>query len=508
MKKALAIILALAMVLSISVFATSAASGKFEETVGSITINKYNENNVYSIFRMLDLQSFDTTGEGSYAYVVNSSWTAFFTEGGAGAAYVTIKDGYVSWNTNVSDTLAAEFAEKALKFAKDNDIDPIASSSNPSAGIFDETGEFPTFKFTDLSLGYYLVDSTMGALCGLTTTNPDASINAKNGEPTLNLHVQENSTTLWGLENSANIGDTINYRVTIFVQPGAENYRLHLELGDALINPARVSVVYGDQTVSADKYEVITTGFNDDCDMAIFFDADYCRTLEAGKNLYVYYSAKLNANAVIAGEGNEATAVLQFGDLEDVAHPHVTQEGVVKTYTYAFDLIKTDKQNSLLNGAYFSVYRTEDGEPIDLVQVSDGETYYFRPAMAGETPYARTEKVTEDDNLKGVLVPGGKLRFVGFDSGDYYFGEEIAPAGYNILTAKAKFTLGNANKDAIFNGNVYSSGSGFHITNQSGAMLPETGAMGTALFISFGTLAVIATGVLLVTKKRMSMIQE
>ena len=31
-----------------------------------------------------------------------------------------------------------------------------------------------------LELGYYLIDSTMGALCGLTTTNPDASINAKN----------------------------------------------------------------------------------------------------------------------------------------------------------------------------------------------------------------------------------------------------------------------------------------------------------------------------------------
>ena len=39
-------------------------------------------------------------------------------------------------------------------------------------------------------------------------------------------------------------------------------------------------------------------------------------------------------------------------------------------------------------------------------------------------------------------------------------------------------------------------------------MLPQTGAMGRTIFISFGMLVVIGTGLLLVTKKRMSMIED
>jgi LPXTG-motif cell wall-anchored protein len=39
-------------------------------------------------------------------------------------------------------------------------------------------------------------------------------------------------------------------------------------------------------------------------------------------------------------------------------------------------------------------------------------------------------------------------------------------------------------------------------------MLPETGAMGTAMFITFGMFVMLGTGILLVTKKRMSMIED
>ena len=46
------------------------------------------------------------------------------------------------------------------------------------------------------------------------------------------------------------------------------------------------------------------------------------------------------------------------------------------------------------------------------------------------------------------------------------------------------------------------------MVNKTGTMLPETGGIGTVLFIAFGTLVVLGTGVLLVTKKRMSMIEE
>ena len=39
-------------------------------------------------------------------------------------------------------------------------------------------------------------------------------------------------------------------------------------------------------------------------------------------------------------------------------------------------------------------------------------------------------------------------------------------------------------------------------------MLPETGGMGTVIFVVIGMIVALGTGVLLVTKKRMSMIED
>ena len=73
---------------------------------------------------------------------------------------------------------------------------------------------------------------------------------------------------------------------------------------------------------------------------------------------------------------------------------------------------------------------------------------------------------------------------------------------------RQEFTIADKNLDSIFNGDIYSTGSGVHVVNKSGTMLPETGAMGTTMFIAFGMFVMLGTGILLVTKKRMSMIEE
>ncbi|MBR6681914.1 MAG: LPXTG cell wall anchor domain-containing protein, partial [Clostridia bacterium] len=46
------------------------------------------------------------------------------------------------------------------------------------------------------------------------------------------------------------------------------------------------------------------------------------------------------------------------------------------------------------------------------------------------------------------------------------------------------------------------------VVNKTGSMLPETGGMGTLLFTLIGGFVVLATGVILVTKKRMSKIED
>ena len=116
-------------------------------------------------------------------------------------------------------------------------------------------------------------------------------------------------------------------------------------------------------------------------------------------------------------------------------------------------------------------------------------------------------RAREDESGVEIIVNGGKVRVVGLDNGTYYLEEKAAPSGYNKLDKRHQFIIADSNLDAIFNGSIYSTGSGVHISNATGEMLPETGGAGTVMFITCGMIVVLGAGVLLVTKKRMNMIK-
>ena len=79
----------------------------------------------------------------------------------------------------------------------------------------------------------------------------------------------------------------------------------------------------------------------------------------------------------------------------------------------------------------------------------------------------------------------------------------MVPDGYNKMTARQQFIISDSNLDATFTNGTYSAGSGVHVVNKTGNLLPETGGMGTTLFYALGGILVIGAGVALVTKKRM-----
>ena len=483
MKKFVSLLLAMIMVFSL-------AATAFADETGSITINGVVENTTYEVYRMLDLESYDPAA-GAYSYKANADWEAFFAGAEAEAYMATAEDGYVTWIAAEDDDTKATFAKLALAYAEANNIAPVQSSEND--GEFVITGT--SGKFSNLPLGYYLVDSNVGALCGLTTTNPNASINAKNGIPTIDKQVKEDSTSQWGANNTADIGQTVEYRVTINVHAGAQNYVLHDTMVDGLTYQQVTGiehVIPGSDThvVDAGLYTVKTGAdvTEDNCDFEVHFSEEFCNKLETNDKVIVSYTAMLNRQAVIAGGGNENTAWLTFGE------GHKSNEDSVITYTFGVDIVKTDSANKLIDGAKFKIYDAlTGGNEVGVVLMDDGVTY--RRARADE---------------KGVEieVKDGQVRVVGFDNGTYYLEETDAPDGYNKLTARQRFIISDGNLDAVFNGDNYSTGSGVHVVNKTGSMLPETGAMGTVMFITFGMFVMLGTGVLLVTKKRMSMIED
>ena len=499
MKKIISIALVLMLVLSLSATAFAAATG-------SITINNASKGNTYSIYKMLDLESYNKDS-GAYSYKVNANWSGFFSQP-AMAAYITYDAaGYVTWVGAEDDATVATFAKLALQYAQDNGIAPVASYTTPS----DFSGS--SIKFENLELGWYLIDSTAGALCGLTTTDAHAVINAKNSPPSIDKQVQEDLDGTWGDKNTADIGQIVEFKTIIHVTPGAQNYILHDKMSEGLTfeqdvahnrGVTKIDVIHNDSTtttlVEGTDYNVAFTGLGDDCTFEVVFTTSFIDTLAPNERIIVYYNAMLNRHAVIAGAGNENNTRLEFGD------EHLTEWDETKTYTFSIDIVKTDSSNKLIDGAKFRIYdAATGGNEVAVVPLLENDDLTPKLDANGNPMYRRARP---GEPGQDIIVEDGKVTVVGFDNGIYYLEEIESPVGYNKLTARVPFTIADASLDSVFTDGIYSTGSGVQVVNKTGNMLPETGAMGTAMFITFGMIVVLGTGVLLVTKKRMGMIQE
>ena len=462
---------------------------KANGSVGSITLKGIEENITYKLYLLLDLESYNVS-ENAYAYKVNSAWNGFFETSGA-LDYVNVNDGgYVTWKDSIPESSAAAFANLALSYAEEHGITPIKSSDIEGQMAVNGT----TGTFENLELGYYLIDSNLGSLCGLTTTNADAEVTVKNGRPTLETLVQEDSTMEWRQDNTADIRQIVHFCSTITAYNGAENYVLHEVMPDGITYDNVIKLEYKKINKRSDWVELDSKNYriipneskSDGHTFDIAFTQNYCDTLETGDMIRVYYDGTLTENAVIAESGNISRAWLTYGD------SFKTTETYTTTYSYAFDLIKTDNQKALLDGAEFKIYNSAtNGTEVAVVQVSDS---VYRRAADCETGVS-------------ITVKDGHVRLVGFDNDMYYLEEIKAPDGYNKLLARTGFEISEVNLDATIEQGVYLNG-GVHIVNKTGSLLPQTGGSGTMVFVLAGALLVLGAGIVLVARKRFSDVAE
>ena len=401
----------------------------------------------------------------AYSYTVNTEWNDFFTTG-AGKDYVDIDEqGYVTWKTGKDTATDMEAFGKAAAAAVSGKT--VVATQTPT--------DDGSFAFSNLDAGYYLITSTNGtlAIVDTTPTNPAATVNEKNPDHTLDNQVQEDSDSSWGKENSAQIGDTVNFQTTITVKKGAKNIIMHDKMEDGLSFNAD-SVAIASLTKGTD-YTVVTTGLTDDCTFEIRFEQSYLDNITSDTTLTVTYNAVLNEKADITnGEKNDAK--LTWGDASN------TEWSETVTKTYQFEILKyaaTDTNKNPLAGATFQL-KDASGNVVKLVKVSDTE---YRVANGSET--GAVESFT--------TVASGKIVIKGVDLDKYTLVETAAPAGYNTLKDPVEVTVLATNALTV------------EVPNASGTELPSTGGMGTTIFYVLGSILVLCAAVLLVTKKRMSM---
>ena len=308
MKKIVSLLLAMIMIFAMTMTVSA------EET-GSITINNAVAGQDYSVYQLLELESYNKD-TGAYAYKANADWADWLK---GQTNYVTFDaQGYVTW---VDGASAADFAQLAQEEAE---------GMTPTAGP--KEAESATVEFTRLDLGYYLVDTTLGALCSLDTTNPDVTMKEKNEVPTIEKEVKEDSTGTWGDVNDADFNQEVEYKATITVRKGAENYIMHDYMHDGIEFVEVTAVKVGETDVAAANYKVVVPGeCKEKCTFEVKFDNDYIASLADGTQIVVYYKGILTDEAVVGLPGTDNDVRLQYGDLNK---PSFTPKDTTTTYTW------------------------------------------------------------------------------------------------------------------------------------------------------------------------------
>lgn len=487
-KKIAAIMFAFIMVVSMS------CNVKADDTTtatekGTITINKAIDGQTYTIYKLLDLESYvpeTATQTGLYSYKPAAEWKSFF-ETAEAKKYITVdKNGYANW---VKGANQAEFAQEALDYATANNISN--KGTKPASNN--------TVKFEHLDLGYYLVDSSVGSLCVLNTTNPDLTIAEKNGVPSVEKGVSNTQNGTYGTSNNASIDDTVYFQTIITAQPGAQNYVLHDKMTEGLTfdkNSVNVSLHKNATNTNQDlfmttDYSVETTNLESTdpkCTFHINFTKELCDRLEANDTITVTYSATLNANAVIGNDANTNTnkTLLSYGDSQK------TTEVTTNTKTFKMDVFKyTENRNDKtkkdgLADAVFTLKKDGETNTINFVKEKTDETNgdVYRVVNTG------VANITTNKS--------GKFTIKGLSAGIYYLTETKQPAGYNKLKNPVTVVIDNDGNVKVDSANA----DPVKVENKTGTVLPSTGGAGTTMIYLIGAVLVLGSGVVLATKRR------
>lgn len=496
-KKLLAALLAVAMLCAMAVPAFAASSSND----GKITINNAVSGQTYTIYRILELE-YDQTNN-AYRYTAVAAWNAFINTRSSDLK-VDNATGTVTWvnsDKNNNSSAIQNFADAAGKWASDNTI--ANDGSQKASGS--------TVTFTDLPLGWYLVVSSLsnGAICSIGTTDKEVTINEKNGAPTVDKEVLEDSTNTYGKGNDADVGDTVTFRATIKVTDGdPKNYVLHDKMSDGLTFKGITSVTRTNagtstsDTLNENTHYTLKQGVGVTVDPNCTFELAFKENvLKPNDVVVVEYTAVINEKAVIGSTGNPNEATLEYKD-----GTRGTSSST-KTYTWKIDIYKYFQDSAgtkkPLKDATFVLYRQNSSNIPEYAKISADKIEWV-------TEKEQATPLTSDKE--------GKIAISRLDADTYYLEETKAPTGYNPLTSPIEIkiehsTMNETSASATITykqqgtedsaTNITSTENRVEVENKTGTTLPSTGGMGTTLFYVVGGGLMVAAIVLLVTKKRM-----
>lgn len=452
------------MTLALSVSALAAGNG-------TITVDNPKANETYTAYKIFDVSyNADKT---AYSYTIKSDSEWFATV----KAFADVADNGLTlteaagtpgtYVVTISDKFSAPVFANTLKAALAGKTGTVLTVADGKATA------------TGLDLGYYFVSSDTGALCNLTTTNPDVTIHDKNDIPFNKVDDKE----------SVDVGEVVHYTITGKVPDatGFKTYTYQFDdvMSDGLSFKKDVVVKIGG-TVIDDAVVTYDVGGNANQFTVTVPVLNYQDKI--GAEITVEYSAVVNEKAVAKVEKNHAT--LTYSNDPTNSESKTTTPPKIETVYSAkivIDKYAANKDNAKdtskkLAGAQFVLYKMD----------GTNKLYYKWNTT--------TEKVEWVERAKADVVTtdgDGAAFFAGIADGTYYLEEIAAPAGYNLLKDPVEVTVAGS-KTEIAKLTVTE-----QVANSTGTELPSTGGMGTTIFYVLGGVLMAGAFVLLVVRKRM-----
>lgn len=429
---------------------------------GSITLENPKEGETYTAYLIFDVVYNEDQSAYSYTISADSLWLPVVQsfDGVTLSDAVTDGEGDTYHIVTKNDSFSAAAFANALKNAVSgkSGIELTVSGGKASA--------------TGLPLGYYFVSSTNGALCNLTTTQPDATIYDKNDVP-----FDKTADDV-----SVEVGQKVEFIIEGKV-PDTTGFASYLyEISDTMSSGLTFSKdvkVYIDGTQQTDHITLSNTPAEEGA--TGFKLAIDVMKLQAfvNKQIKVTYSAVVNQNAVSVIQRNDAVLKYSNDPTDSTKYTEIPDEVKLYTAKIVIDKYETGNEEKKLAGAQF-------------VLMDENSDYYVYDAATDTVSWVADRKdatvVTTDD--------GGAAAFTGLEDGVYTLKEIEAPAGYNLLTDTIEITISGSDTDET-KLTVEAD-----VANNTGSQLPSTGGMGTTVFYTLGFVIMSASLILFVARKR------
>ena len=534
MKKLVSIILALAMIMAMATTAFAA-----ENT--TLTIQD-SDGRDYVGYQLLKLTTSLKTGthhpancDGvnhaddcyNYAYTVNAKYRAIFqaevlANGGnylweiapKPATYEGIVDEQIlSYLANQTSTMpqVADRLYRAIQAA------PLGADVEGMTGSNDNIaqGYWMIADVTDLD------DNAANSLVMVDTKGQGELVVApKTALPTVEKKVKDIEDSeddsivdnAWHDSADHDFGDTVPFKLTGTLPSNAQHYEsfklvFHDTLAPGLTLNKDSFKVYMYETkhkadvdtdlndavkAVTDAFAIMNTDPDDDCSFEIGCENVFAIDgVTKDTAFVVYYEATLNDTATIGAAGNPNVVSMEFSNNPyDANSTGKTEEDKVTVFTYQVIVNKTDAHGHKLEGAGFTLSK----------KAVDGNYTVIGTELKGDNMTTFTWK--------------------GLDDGDYKLEETTVPEGYNKM-ADIAFSIFAAHSENDGEPTLISLDGGLmgtgvvatgaitkDIVNNTGTVLPETGAQGTFMLLTVGSMLVMIAVVFMVTRKRMSIYED